>query len=177
MKTFIYLITIILSLIVLSCQKKDEKTINNISFNYTSSYKKTHIEIGRTVDNQDAYVSVYSETFEESSIDVDNSKWRKTKDTVFHININSFNKLTRIIASLEKIDAEKAFLRKQDGDLSFYRIEYGANGKNQVYVFLNPYYDTKKRGLNEFMNVTYEIFKTVNLKKEDVLETNNKASL
>lgn len=166
MKTFTYLLAIGITFTFISCQRKDVNkrkdvnTIDNISFTYGGSIKNVNVLMGRTYFKKNAYVSVYSEPFDENS---------KSKiDTTFYISINSFNKLSRLMASLEKIDIDKAFKRGLDG--YSYKVEYGAKGKNQNYIFWCPNSDTEKRGLTDFINVSNEILKTANLKKENLFK-------
>lgn len=145
----------------LSCKEKEDNTINNITFLYTGSLKQVTIDIQRTIDHKDAYVSVYTKP------SVDGYELSKSKiDTGFYITINSFNKLTRLMPSLEKINVDEAFERGFDGYT--YKIEFGAKGKNQSYVFWCPNSETKKRGLIDFINVSNEIIKTANLKKDSI---------
>ena len=163
MKNFINSILTILTFTFLSCQKKEDKTINNISFYYISSYKEIHIEMRRTHDNEKAHVRVHSKTLDDNNENF--PKWNAATDTTFYINKNLFDKLTKSIPSLEKIDTDKAFEMGLDGNT--WKIEFGAKGKNQNYIFWSPNYETKKRGLTEFISISKEIYKTANLKKED----------
>lgn len=150
----------------LNFQTADEK-VNNIEFTYHSArripFNEVKISINRARKNNNAKLYVHCEPLKNDP------KWNYSKiDTVYTIDIQTFEKLASSVKSLEKINLDKAYAEGLDGHTC--TIRYGGMGKNISYGFWVPSDQTEKRGLTEFMSLCEEIIKLAELKKEDVLE-------
>lgn len=149
----------------LSCQVQESK-IDEIEFSYSNErripYHTININISKSYNNDSAVVFIQSKPLS------DIPKWAYSKiDTIFRIDQKTFEKLTNATASLDKIDMDKAEQKGFDG--STWKIEFGSKGKNKSYRFWSPNWETKKRGLVDFIKLSEQFIKISKLKKDEVL--------
>jgi hypothetical protein len=149
-----------------NCQKSESK-IDDIEFTYISGlripYNTVNVSISTNNDKKSAFAFIHSVP---SSND---SEWAYSKiDTIIEIDIKSFEKLAEAAKNLENINPDKAYNEGLDG--STWKIEFGSKGKNKSYKFWSPKFDTEKRGLTEFVNLSEQILEKVNLNRKEILD-------
>jgi hypothetical protein len=163
LKTFILFFACFVS----SICNSQEKSIDKIIFNYNSArripFNSVKIEIYKRANGNSAFAFVHSEPGN------DDSEWQYSKiDTIYDIEIEKFNNLKNKIAFLEKIDLDKAYEEGFDG--STCKIEFGAKGRGITYEFWIPKYETKKRGLDIFVELCEEILTLVKLNSKEIID-------
>jgi hypothetical protein len=149
----------LLILCLLSCQKRDDHTerIEDIEFSYISGLRIPYntVTINITRNNKDS-----SNVFIQIRPLFDTQKWGYSKiDEIVKIDNLTFEK----IKLLDHINMDKAHKIGNDG--STWKIEYGAKGKNKRYKFWSPTFQTKKRGLDNFVQLSEQILDISKLKK------------
>lgn len=97
-----------------------------------------------------------------------NEQWKRTKvDTTFSIDSKKFIELANNMSILKKIDLKKAMISGLDGTEC--TIEFGQFGSTVAYKFWSPNYDTKKRGLTDFLILCKKLIKVGGLKPNEIL--------
>ncbi|WP_264535533.1 hypothetical protein [Flavobacterium sp. N1736] len=165
-----YFYITIIAFIFLNCQKRDSnipQKIDEIEFSYINSrripFNEVKIKIARMSSNDSALV------FVQTRPAIYTTRWEYSKIEKFMtIDIKIFNKFADVASSFNKINIGKAFADEKDG--STWQIQFGSKGKNQSYSFWSPDYDTQKRGLTTFVNLSEQIIEVSKLKKEEILE-------
>lgn len=95
-------------------------------------------------------------------------KWEKTIiDTTFEIEGKYFIKISDEIPNIIKSDFTKSDVQGFDG--ATYSLKFKSNGKEKEYHIWTPYYDTKGRGLTNYLKICKLIVETAGLKEEEVL--------
>jgi len=167
MKVIQYFLITIIILCLSNCKKPDPETekIDDIEFSCYSGLRIPYNEVVINMERNSEEVIVYVHSKPLN----DDPKWKYSKiDTVLFKDVRTFNKLTKSVISLDKIDIDKAHTIGLDGYTC--KIEYGAKGKNKSYRFWSPTSDTKKRGLTEFVNLCEQILEISGLKKKEIIE-------
>ncbi len=88
-------------------------------------------------------------------------------DTAFLIQPAIFNELKILITEFSNIDIDKALVIGHDGEFS--SIKYGSPGSSVEYEFWSPEFETKQRGLTNFLKACHKIIEAAHLQTEDVL--------
>jgi hypothetical protein len=160
------LFSTLIFLFISDCSSQ-ENNIDNIKFNYSSArripFNNVKIQIYKRASGKSAFAVVNSEPGNNDT------KWQYSKiDTIYDVGIEKFNDLKMKVALLEKIDLGKAYEDGADGNTC--KIEFGAKGRNVSYEFWVPKSETKKRGLDEFVEICQEILILVKLNPKEILE-------
>ena len=161
--------SIVIVLLILSCQKQDSKLepkVDEIKFSYESGlripYNVVKINISRMSTGDSAVV------FIESRPANNDPQWEYSKIEKFVIiDFKTFNKFAEIATSLDKIEIEKAYRQGYDG--STWEIQFGSKGKNKSYSFWSPKSNSKERGLSKFVALCEEIVEVSKLNKKEIL--------
>ena len=94
--------------------------------------------------------------------------WEKTRiDTTFIIDNTTFKKVSREVIKLTKCDFSKSEVMGLDGYSC--KIKIGFEGQEKTYDIWTPNYDTKERGLTDYLKACILIIKTAGLKTEEIL--------
>jgi hypothetical protein len=118
------------------------------------------IDIEKKNDNK-VYMHVISKPSENDA------KWNKTKiDTTYELDTIIFKQILREVLKITKIDVVKAITIGNDGALC--TLGFGCFENDISFRFWCPDYETKERGLNDFINACNIIIKTAKLKPKDV---------
>ena len=95
-------------------------------------------------------------------------RWEKTKvDTIFSIDSEKFIELANDMLILSKIDLNKAMTGGLDGTEC--TIEFGQYGSTVAYKFWTPDYNTKQRGLTDFLILCKKLIEVGGLKSNEIL--------
>lgn len=130
----------------------NQNQINFVNFEFTHSRRipnhKVSIRIIKRINETE--VIVHSDPMNNDP------KWLKTKiNKRFKIKTNVYNKLSKNLLILTKINFDKATCNGKDGTTC--SIEIGKLGASKTYTIWSPNYDTKNRELVEYLKLCKQI--------------------
>ena len=142
----------------------NQNQINFVNFEFTHSMRipnhKVSIRIIKRINETE--VIVHSDPMNNDP------KWLKTKiNKRFKIKANVYNKLSKNLLILNKINFVKAACNGKDGTTC--SIEIGKLGASKTYTIWSPDYDTQNRELVEYLKLCKQIISIGKLDPKDIL--------
>ncbi len=136
-------------------------------------YIRLEIEHSRRIPNNKVDIEIKKEK-EKYLLHIESlplfktKEWEKTIiDTSFEIEEKDFRKISDEIPNIIKSDFTKSDVVGLDG--ATYSLKFKFNGKEKEYNFWTPDYDTKERGLTNYLKICKLIIETAGLKEKEVL--------
>jgi hypothetical protein len=167
--TLLIFILIMISGTSFSQQANDK--INVIEFKFSSPRRSVYSDVIITltkIKTITGEVTVYARSY---PMDIDENRKKASKiDTIFFIKDKKIfdDLLNEVVPVLNKIDLTRSSMEGNDG--IWCTIEYGAYSGRLAYSFWSPYYETRQRGLTDYLNLCKKIIEIGGLNPKDILE-------
>lgn len=165
MKNRIILLISILTMISSICfAKQINDKIEYIAFKFDHSRRIPNKNVTIEIIKRQSEIVVKVKSTPMNS----DKQWEKTKiDTTFTIDKKKFIELANDMLILNKIDLNKALTGGLDGTEC--TIEFGQYKSTVAYKFWSPDYDTKQRGLSDFLSLCKKLIEVGGLNPKEIL--------